>query len=462
MNAPRFSLRLPPSVDASERRARNWLCGFVLFEIACQIALLVPFLGAVRVLVRSAAFAASLSLLVLLPGSGRRHPAQRWAMAILLIVALGLVHPATSSFLAGAAQIAMYVAILSPLFWVSRLAVTAAVFRTLLLILWGFHTLSATFGVLQMHYPGRFQPNVSSKITGLGEFADAYKTQLASGDVVWRPMGLTDTPGGAAGAGLYAAVLGLGVLLGSRSAPLRVMSVASLAVGLFCIYVSQVRSLLVMAGVCSLSLVAILMRRGDLPRVAAAIGVGTVVVVLSFFWAISIGGQETAKRLSTLVDDRFDDVYARNRGHFLKETFAVLLPEYPLGAGLARWGMMRNYFGNDDDLFNKSIWVEIQWTGWVLDGGLPLLIAYVGAIASACWVGLKIALSRLPQGMPLWGALVLALNVGTAAVTFNYPIFMSQGGMEFWLLNAALFAAAVRTARTRNARRRVPVEVGEA
>ena len=39
---------------------------------------------------------------------------------------------------------------------------------------------------------------------------------------------------------------------------------------------------------------------------------------------------------------------------------------------------------------------------------------------------------------------MLAYDVGAVALTFNYPLFIGQGGMEFWLLNAALFTAAVR------------------
>jgi hypothetical protein len=42
----------------------------------------------------------------------------------------------------------------------------------------------------------------------------------------------------------------------------------------------------------------------------------------------------------------------------------------------------------------------------------------------------------------LWGGLIFAYDIGVVALTFNYPIFMSQGGMEFWLLNTALFVAA--------------------
>ena len=43
------------------------------------------------------------------------------------------------------------------------------------------------------------------------------------------------------------------------------------------------------------------------------------------------------------------------------------------------------------------------------------------------------------------GAVVFAYDVGALAITFNYPLFIGQGGMEFWLLNAALFTAAGRS-----------------
>jgi hypothetical protein len=57
------------------------------------------------------------------------------------------------------------------------------------------------------------------------------------------------------------------------------------------------------------------------------------------------------------------------------------------------------------------------------------------------WVSWKIATDRRGGDVSLWGAVLCASNVAALAVTFNYPIFMSQGGMEFWLLNACLWAA---------------------
>jgi hypothetical protein len=283
--------------------------------------------------------------------------------------------------------------------------------------------------------------------------ADAYKIRLADGTMVWRPMGLTDTPGGAASAGLYAVIFGLGVLLAQRGL-LRILSIGGLAVGLFCLYMAQVRSLVVMAAICSMVLLGVLMWRGEVRRVLGIALLLPFAVVVAFQWAAQVGGEEMTGRLNTLVEDRAADVYQRNRGHFLEQTLTEYVPEYPLGAGLARWGMMRRYFGDERNLASESIWVEIQWTGWLLDGGLPLMLLYPLAVVLTAGVSLRIALGRLPGGIPLWGTLLFALNIATVAVTFNYPIFISQGGMEFWFLNGCLFAVAV-SARARQRRRQL-------
>jgi hypothetical protein len=451
-SANRGARRGPES--AREAVSSVWLFGFVFFQMACQIGLLFESLGSLRVVVRGAAFAASLVLLLALWGKKRPHPSQPWALLAVIILGLELFHPRTNSTQAGIAHFAMHLAIVAPLFWGPRLTVTPQTFRRLVLCMWAFHTASAGFGVLQTHYPGRFQPNVSSKIMGMGVMADAYKIELANGQSVWRPTGLTDVPGGAASAGLYAVLFGIGIFLDSRSRYLLLPSAASLALGLFCLYISQVRSLLVMAGVCALSLIAVLGIRGDRRRLGNAVIILPIVVVVTFLWATSIGGNATVRRLSTLVEDDVSSVYARNRGHFLVETVTYLLPEYPFGAGLARWGMMRSYFGDESNADSPPIYVEIQWTGWLLDGGVPLIVAACAAIAVACLTTLRIAFARLSEGMPLWGAMVFALNVGTIGVTFNYPIFMSQGGMEFWFLNAVLYGAAVQSAAAARAKSR--------
>ena len=50
---------------------------------------------------------------------------------------------------------------------------------------------------------------------------------------------------------------------------------------------------------------------------------------------------------------------------------ATLGPRVLIGAGLGRWGMAAGYFGTAS---LPGIWAEIQVTGWVVDGGILMLI----------------------------------------------------------------------------------------
>jgi hypothetical protein len=122
-----------------------------------------------------------------------------------------------------------------------------------------------------------------------------------------------------------------------------------------------------------------------------------------------------------------------------------LSPKYPFGAGIGRWGMMHVYFGDNDRTGpNKGLWAEIQWTGWVLDGGFPLIFGYVAALLMTLWTTLQIARRNTGHDptLALWGAVIAGHSIGVVALTFSYPVFVSQGGMEFWLLNAVLFTSA--------------------
>jgi hypothetical protein len=74
-------------------------------------------------------------------------------------------------------------------------------------------------------------------------------------------------------------------------------------------------------------------------------------------------------------------------------------------------------------------------------------VAYVAALAVTFQVALKIALSRNCGNLWLWGAMLFGYDIWVFANTFAYPVFIGQGGLEFWLLNALLWAAASQTVR---------------
>jgi len=107
---------------------------------------------------------------------------------------------------------------------------------------------------------------------------------------------------------------------------------------------------------------------------------------------------------------------------------------------LARYGMMNYYFGNNNDPKRAAIWVEIQWTAWLLDGGVPLILAYVAALVLCFFSAFR--LLRRKGAVSLWAAILVAYDIGILTNTLDYSPFVGQMGLEFWLLNALLFAAA--------------------
>ena len=430
---------------ARPRFQTDWLLAFALFQILTQLALLFPMLSPLRVPLRTGAFAASLAMLAIIPLRGRFHPAIVPAGIAVIIAAVSLFHPTTNSWGAGLAQLTLYFAIFAPLLWVPGLNINTRQLQRLLLVLWSFGLLSAIVGVAQVYFPGKFQPALSTTIQAYGDwYVEDLKITLPSGERIFRPMGLTDAPGGAAGGAFYAMLLGLALFCTSRKPLIRALAIGALPVSLFCLYVCQVRVTLVVTIFCALLFVALMALRGEIRRVVVLVVVLVSVVLGSFAWATAVGGAVVTSRISSLFDEKPGEIYYSNRGHFLEETVTVLLPQYPLGAGLGRWGMMNFYFGDNSNPETTMIWAEIQWTGWLLDGGLPFVLCYASALGLTLWVALRCALDRRVGELSVWGALLAAYNVSLLAATFNNPVFIGQQGLEFWVINAALYCAYTR------------------
>lgn len=423
------------------RLAQVVLIGFLLMQMACQMALLVERLAPLRVIFRTAAFGMSLVALLAVSGFARAHPSRSLLLAALATVAISIFYTSTNTPLAGIAQFLLYLAIAGPVFWVPRLTITPRLMERVVLVLWSFHTLSATVGVLQATFPGSFQPALSSVVQAMGDQADGLKVRLADGAEIWRPSGLTDVPGGAAAAGLYAVLFGMGYVAVAPGWGMRSAGAVGMTIGLFCIYLAQVRVTLVVVAILAfvfLSLLAAVGRYGDMVRLFTVL-IG--VTIGSFAWAYAIGGESVSRRLETLVEDKPTAVYYSNRGYFLEETVNELAPEYPFGAGLGRWGMTRLYFGDESNPASPPIWVEIQWTAWVLDGGLPLALLYSLALIVAIGTSVRVMQTARDPLLVGWAALVVAFDVAVFCTTFSYVPFIGQPGLEFWLLNAVLFTA---------------------
>lgn len=435
---------------------------FVAFLLLCQVALLFRESAPVRLPIRVAAFGGSMALLLLVRGRARkRHPAHTLAVLTLGVIFLAVFNPGTTNLVAGAAQAVLYTAVMAPLFWVPRMRLDTRVLRQTALILWGFHTCSAALGVLQVYFPGSLQPPVSAIVASKGKgYLESLMIITASGQKVFRPMGLTDVPGGASISGLYAVLFGTGFFLTRRNVWMMAATALSMVIGMTALYLSQVRAVLVMTGIAVTVVAAILVWRRDVPRLGTLGAVAAAMFMGGYVLAMSLAGPSVATRVASLSADRPAAVYYHERGHFFADAVTNLLPEDPFGRGLGHWGMMATYFGGDTDP-SRAVWVEIQWAGWIVDGGAPLAVLYCSTLVAAIWMAWKVARSRAPEGspdLPFWGAVVLAHGIGALALTFSYPIFLSQPGMEFWLLNATLFAAA----RHARARARLLAEAREA
>ncbi|HTK74732.1 MAG TPA: hypothetical protein VL371_05695 [Gemmataceae bacterium] len=450
MRSNRVTQFRPLARNLAVRADRDYASALLVMQWLCAMALLVPAFRNARVVIRSLAFGASLALLVLIPSRRRRrHPAAWLAVAAILILVLSLFHPTTNSLLSAAAQVAMYIAVLAPLFWVPRLDIDERMLRRAMHLIWLFSITSAAVGLLQVYFPGTFEPPVSTVLAKQPTYLAGLKIQLASGERVYRPMGLTDIPGGAAGAGMTAVLFGTWIMLSSQKGVLKALAICGVVVGMVCLFLCQVRVLLVMTAISFLILAGVLARRGQVARLSGVATLLGLLVAGSFFWAMVIAPDATLQRLRTLTEDNFTSVYYKNRGHFLEHTFTTLLPMYPFGIGPGRWGMMFAYFGDASNTENGLVHAEIMWTGWLLDGGVPLMAAYAIALIVALIVSLRTATNRRDRG-GLWveAAVLTGYNVGSIAVTFSYSLFVSQAGLEFWLFNALLYSASRRAAQS--------------
>ena len=428
-----------PSTASAARGGVDWPLLFLAAYIGFQIALM--FLGStsLRAPLRIAAFSISLALAVVIWPGRARHPAVKLLPVLLLCLIPGLFMPGQPSIMAAVAQATLYLATLTPLLWVSHRPMGQKAFRRVLLLLWAFNVLSAAVGVLQVYYPGMFQAQLSAVVAERGiDFVGSLTVLLANGRRVLRPMGLTDFPGGAANGGLYAILLGMGLLFTERGWLMRVLAVAGMVVGLFVIYLTHVRVTLVMAGIGLAAIGVAFVRRGDVRRASTLLLVAAIVALAGTAWAFAVGGDETVERFASLAGSERGDAFSESRGFFLQDAFTKQMFDFPFGAGMGRWGMISYYFAGPNAV---PLWAEIMWTAWIYDGGIPLMVMFCVVIGVAIYVSWRIGTARGGGNLAVWGAVVLAYNLAAAAATFDTPLFASQTGLELWFLNACLFNA---------------------
>jgi hypothetical protein len=415
---------------------------FIISQTALPALLYLPGTQAIRLPIRFAAFAVSLAAFVWWQvQSDVRPPTHRaysWVAGVMGLLAVMLFNPYTTSLTGGLAHMMVYFAVMSPLFWAPAMVRSPEQLARLLALLLICSGINSLVGVLQVYDPARFMPAELSRVlsdVGLG----AVTFRGPGGQLLMRPPGLFDTPGAVAGPGMYAALLG--AIFGLSAIPVwqRIGAFALSAAGFAAIYLSQVRISLVVAVLMFLIYAGVLMAQRRVAKATTfAIFAGSL-VGLSFLVAIALGGESITSRFMTLFAGDPLEVYYRARGVQLNNTFSDMLYAYPLGAGLGRWGMAGAYFGNPGD---AGLWAEIQIAGWMIDGGVPMLFLYGGAITVAALSQFRLARNVQYPRVAACAAVVLAANLGTTAMVFSFTPFVTQIGIQYWFLAGALHGVA--------------------
>src|SRR5258708_19111599 len=227
----------------------GWMEVFIFGQFLMPALLFVPGMQSIRIVVRVLPYLSCALLLFVYHARVKKlklAPGSRFLVLAMLLLALELLHP-ESALTAGLAQCVFQLCIALPLYWGAGMIHSAERLRRLLSIMLLVNGLGAGVGLLQAIYPQTFLPPEFS--AGLTRYNPNMLEDLsyvgANGQKIVRPPGLSDLPGSAALAGVFAGVLGLA--LASEQTLKRWKRMVALAcafMGITVIYLAQVRSLL--------------------------------------------------------------------------------------------------------------------------------------------------------------------------------------------------------------------------
>jgi hypothetical protein len=435
----------PQSVAVSKASDRwGFLEIFILAQVILPALLYLPGSQAFRVPIRIAPFAISLLGLAFLLNPKRAvrpHPCRAMLMICMAYLVLMIGSPGTNTTLAGFAQVMLYFSVMAPVFWAPLLVRSKRQLQRIMAILLICNGVNAIVGVLQVKYPDRFMPKeLTSVYTEMGDDAIG-KYVGANGEIVIRPPGLSDNPGAVCGPASVAALLGLVMAIRPIAFWQRGIAAAMAFAGVAAIYLSHVRtSLLILGGMCGVYCILLIAQKQQRRALTfAALAAGLFVVGL--FAASLLGGEAITERFSSLLQEDPTTLYQRNRGYMLRDT-ATYIADYPLGAGLGRWGMMRLYFGDEGNANSPQMWAEIQFPAWALDGGIVLIVLYLAVLLRNMWTEWRTCF-RL-RGTSVGGdmAVIVASNAGVLALLFSFTPFTTQGGLQYWFLAGVLFGVS--------------------
>ena len=419
---------------------------FIAMQLLWGVFLFIPGAQAIRTVVRAIPYLVSGGAIIYYfrHATGQKLPSStNWLTLSFLLLLLNLLHE-TAHLFAGLAQVVFQACIAAPVFWMPRSVRTEAHIRRLIWIVFASSAVGSVLGILQVYFPERFLPPEFSVLARSlnPEMVHAMSYIGADGREIVRPPGLSDMPGGAAVAGMMTMILGLSLGLGRGERWIvRVACLAAAVAGMTALYLTHVRSLTLVAAA-SVGVFAFMrLRQGRTVEGGVTLGVGVALLVGSYVWALAVGGDAVSDRFSGLANDGVLRVFQDQRGGFIRYTLSELLYEFPLGAGLGRWGMMHVYFGDPTLWQSPPIHVEVQLTGWLLDGGVPLWLLYGGALLLALYYSYRAAVRALSPVMQDLATIVLCLQLTIACLCLTGPVFNTQLGILFWAMTGALFGA---------------------
>lgn len=437
--------REEPSLDEERLLPTGFVEWFVVLQTAVPALLYLPGSQAYRLPLRIGAYVIALVGFALwrFDRGARpsvRHPAERWLLFVLLYLTLMIFHPLTSGLLAGVAQTLLYGAIFCSVFWVQAFVTRPRQLVRILAILLVCNGVNSVVGVLQVYDPQRWMPSQMS--LALSSTALQIATFIGPGGrAMMRPPGLFDTPGAVCGPGTVAALLGLVFAVESFAWWKRAIALLFSLAGISAIYLSHVRASFVVTLSMMAVYAAVLVFQNQKARLTAFASLSVGIIVVGLTASTIIGGEGIRDRFSTLLTDDPRQLYFENRGRQLQIGFNELAGQYPFGAGLARWGMMRGYFGDRSNLDSTEVWAEVQPTAWLLDGGLVLLGLYSLALLVTVSYEWRTTMGLASRDDRLWAATVAAVNIGTLALVFSFVPFATQVGLQYWFLEGALYGA---------------------
>ena len=436
-----------------QRLPWNFAEWFVLSQTFLPALLYLPGTQPFRVPIRVGSYGISLAALAYFWFSARNrrrllvrpHPSSFWLLAAMAYLSLMVFHPNTNNLLSGAAQVFLYLAILAPVLWAQACVDNPQRLARLLWLLLICNGINAFVGVMQVRDPNTWLPQEFSSSYMQSEFGLGTAIyEGANGNIIIRPPGLGDAPGAVAGPAVFALYLGLVVLVSERAWWKKILAAVFAWLGAQAIFLSLVRSsfLIAVGMIILFCVIQATRRRPKQAGVLLLVAAGTI--IFAFFQSSAAGGESLVDRFMSIMSEDPMSFYYENRGNQVQESFIEILPKYPFGAGLGRWGMTSSYFGNPANTASPPIWVEIQWPAWIVDGGFVLLLLYPIALVAAMWQQLRIAFCHPNEDQRQLGSIILAANAGLLALCFSYPVFLSPAGMQFWFLAGASYSVATR------------------